>query len=128
MPSQETVKLLEAFSRQEQITGDCLPEGVELRLLQNAIDSKWINASALLPPGREPDYPHGLMVYSLSSSGREVLNEARDEAEEEAKQDRKQKRRAFWNVVKFWVGLLVGWALGGFTPKEVFEWAEKLFQ
>lgn len=128
MLSNESVRVLSAFRENTEFTEDRLPADVNLSLLRNLIDEGAIKENWLLPPGRESDYPHGLRIYQLTSLGHEILCQFDERSKKEAKQNAKENRRAFWSAIKFWVGLILGWILGGFTPQEVFGWLVEFFR
>ena len=127
MPSNEAIKILRFLKEVREIAEDCLPAGYDWALLPYLVDQKVVKKYCILPPGREPAYPHGLWFYALDSLGKEVMNTANDNAQKEATHDAKERRRYIFERIEFWIGLLVGWLLGGLTPKEVFEWAGSLF-
>lgn len=126
--SAESARILEFLESSGEVPEDKLPEGYAMDLLPHLVSSRLVKKVSILAPSAEPEYPHGLWAYQIDSAGIEVLNQFRDEAKKEAKENSQQKRRAFWGAVKFWVGLILGWVLGGFTPKEVFGWIRSLFQ
>lgn len=68
---------------------------------------------------------------SLDAENKE-LERLRQKAEKEsaqsAKQDASERRAARRSWWQFWLGLLMGWILGGFTAREAFTWLAALFQ
>ena len=127
-PSSEAVRLLEFLRVSGDVPEDRLPAGYALELLPVLVADGFVVKFSILLPGMEPEYPYGLWGYRITSAGDEVLHKLRDAAQKEAKQNAKENRRAFWSAIKFWVGLIAGWILGGFTPQEVFQWISGLFQ
>lgn len=128
MLSNESMRVLTAFRENTEFTEDRLPSDVNLSLLRNLIDEGAIKENWLLPPGREPDYPHGLRIYRITSLGHEILCKSDEKSKKEAAQCAKENRRYFFERFEFWGGLILGWILGGFTPQEVFGWLVGFFQ
>ena len=126
-PSNETLKILKVLNTPYPTPEDKLPSGYDWSLLPNLVSIHWVKKVSLVHPNREPDYPHGLWGYITDSAGKEVLYAADDHAQKESAQDAKERRRYIFERIEFWIGLLVGWLLGGLTPKEVFEWVGSLF-
>lgn len=127
MPSPESLKVLKALNVPYPIPEDRLPKNVNLSLIPFLLERELVKKISLVPPGREDEYPYGLWAYIIDSAGLEVLQEADEELQKEAKQDAKDKRRYFFERVEFWLGILIGWFLGGFTPETVFSWIKELF-
>ncbi len=125
--SSESKKILEYLSTVDAVPEDNLPSGYEWALLPFLVSKYWVKKFSVLQPNMEPDYPHGLWAYAIDSAGKEVLQAANDQAKHEAKQNAKDHRRYIWRRIEFFVGLFIGWLLGGFTPKEAFAWIEDLF-
>lgn len=59
---------------------------------------------------------------------RALLFSAEQESQYQANQDAKQKRGAFRSWVQFFLGIFLGWLLGGITPHEVWQLIFDFFQ
>lgn len=125
--SDEAIRVLKALDTEYETVEDQLPAGPDWSLLPFLLSEGTVSQVWLVPPCKEPAYPNGLKAYIITSLGKEILYAADQKAKKEAKQNSKEKRRAFWSAIKFWVGLIFGWLLGGFTPQQVFEWIGSLF-
>ena len=125
--SKEAAHSLSLFEKDVQYPENKLPNGVDLSLISYLVSQGWL-AEARLPPEGDPDFPYGVRLYKITSAGIEVLNQFREKTKEESEQKAKEKRRALWGELKFWIGLFLGWLLGGFTPKEVFRFLFGFFQ
>lgn len=81
--------------------------------------------------------------FSITPSGKAALlkhdeglsrkreQEAKKRAQQDAEKDEQRRLRtndiwrSWW---QFFLGLVLGWLLGGFTPQEVFQWLVSLFK
>ena len=113
------------------VVDDNLPEWISIDRLTYLVEQKLVLRLLYLPPGKEPQYPHGLNGYRITPAGLDALEEferleqekarqaAQHAADQEAAQKREaQKERSNW--ARFLLGLLVGWLLGAFTPLDLW--------
>lgn len=111
MLSKELEKLLSTFKPNEQYPEYRLPSGGDLFLLAHLVRLGYIS-ELRLPPEGDPEFPHGVRLYEITSSGQEALYQAARQ-----KRDKKNDRafQAFLSLFSFGLGLLAEHYVGVLT-------------
>lgn len=111
MLSDQSKKLLQAFEPNKQYPEDNLPAGGDLFLLEHLVSAGYISEMRL-PPEGDPEFPHGIRLYQITSAGQEALYQAASQ-----KRDKKNDRifQAFLSFFSFCLGLLAEHYVGVFA-------------
>lgn len=64
---------------------------------------------------------------SLTPSGKALLHQLEKQAQQQARANSQQQRSYRHSWWQFFLGVFLGWLLGGFTPQQVWQFFHQLF-
>lgn len=124
--SSRSYEVLTTLDQPEVIPSDGLCEE-EAEIAQQLAKKGYLEVHILVLPGQEEAFYgcHGLVGYRTNAAGREALRLRKDhlhsldqKAKQHSKERAQDRRRSWW---QFWLGLFIGWVLGGITFQEVIS-------
>ncbi len=114
------------------VAENALPAWLSVDRLSLLVGLGYVQPLTLVPPGKESEFPRGLVGYAITPAGLDALEESERLAQNAAQQAAQKisdqnaaqhreakKERANW--ARFWLGLFLGWLLGSVSPFNLWE-------